>query len=102
MSLHTHDTRTLLFIGRLYHHPDEIVRDRDIHVKRKRALLSDWASDRNAVVSKPALRRHPVTGVQVTIDEIISALRCLDGHPTFQSAPDIRLPPIKPAQGFQK
>ena len=58
MSLHTYDTRTLLFIVRLYHHPDEIVRDPKISVKHKRALLSDWASDRNAVVSKPALRRR--------------------------------------------
>jgi len=93
MSLHTHDNRALFFIGKLYFHPDEIARDTDLSVKRKRVLLSDWASDRNAVVSKPALRRHPVTGAQVSIDEIIAALRSLDGSPTFPAAPGIRPPP---------
>jgi hypothetical protein len=99
MSLHTHDTRPLLFIGRLYHHPDEIVRDPDISVKRKRALLSDWASDRNAVPSKPALRRHPVTGVQCSIDEIIAALRSLDSDDPHRPR-GVRLRPPPPTDGL--
>lgn len=72
MTLHTNDARALFFIGQLYFHSSEIVKDPNISVKRKRSLLADWASDRNAVESKPALRRNPVTGAQCTLGEIIS------------------------------
>jgi hypothetical protein len=81
MTLHTHDTKALFFIGKLYFHPNEIVEDPELSVRRKRALLSDWASDRNAIPGKPAARRHPVTGVVVSVDEIIAALKMLDPPP---------------------
>jgi hypothetical protein len=82
MTLHTHNARAPIFMGRLYFHPMEIVRDPELSRKRKRALLADWASDRNAVESKPALRRNPVTGVQCTLAEIVAALRLLDDDGT--------------------
>ncbi|MCW5681119.1 MAG: hypothetical protein KF794_10525 [Xanthobacteraceae bacterium] len=91
MTLHTNDARALFFIGRLYFHPNEIVKDPNIPVKRKRSLLADWASDRNSVESKPALRRNPITGVQCTLAEIISALRSLDDDPL--PPPSMRAPP---------
>jgi hypothetical protein len=94
MTLHTFDARTLFFTGRLYFHPMEIVKDPDISCKRKRALLADWASDRNAVESKPALRRNPVTGVQCTLAEIVAALRLLDDEGTPPPAGSaVRAPP---------
>ncbi|HRF07503.1 MAG TPA: hypothetical protein PL193_02485 [Xanthobacteraceae bacterium] len=91
MTLHTNDARALFFIGRLYFHPSEIVKDPNIPVKRKRSLLADWASDRNAVESKPALRRNPVTGAHCTLAEIISALRSLDDDPLPPAS--MRAPP---------
>ena len=94
MTLHTNDARALFFTGRLYFHPLEIVNDPDISRKRKRALLADWASDRNAVESKPALRRNPVTGAQCTLAEIVAALRLLDDDGTPPPAASaVRAPP---------
>lgn len=94
MTLHTNDARALFFTGRLYFHPMEIVKDPDISRKRKRALLADWASDRNTVESKPALRRNPVTGAQCTLAEIVAALRLLDDDGTPPPAGSaVRAPP---------
>lgn len=94
MTLHTHNARAPIFMGRLYFHPLEIVNDPDISRKRKRELLADWASDRNAVESKPALRRNPVTGAQCSLAEIVAALRLLDDDgPTPPAASALRAPP---------
>jgi hypothetical protein len=94
MTLHTNDACALFFTGRLYFHPLEIVNDPDISRKRKRALLADWASDRNSVESKPALRRNPVTGAQCTLAEIVAALRLLDDDGTPPPAGSaVRAPP---------
>jgi hypothetical protein len=81
-------------VPRIFHHPQEVVRDNSLSREQKRQILSDWASDRNAVESKPALRRHPVTGVVVTLAEIISALRKLDyDGPEFPGGAALRPPP---------
>jgi hypothetical protein len=94
MTLHTNDARALFLTGRLYFHPLEIVKDPNLTRKRKRALLADWASDRNAVESKPTLRRNPVTGVQCSLAEIAAALRLLDDDGTPPPAGSgVRAPP---------
>jgi hypothetical protein len=81
-------------IPRIFHHPREVVRDDLLSEEEKRQILSDWASDRNAVNSKPALRRHPVTGIVVTVAEIIAALRKLDhDDPKFPGGAALRPPP---------
>jgi acetyl esterase/lipase len=45
----------------------------------KRMVLASWASDRFAVESQPALRKPPELPHPVPIDEVLAALRELDG-----------------------
>jgi hypothetical protein len=58
--------------------PRDIVHDPMLTLARKRQLLAFWASDIHAVLGAPALRSYPF-GVAVSIDDILSALRELDG-----------------------
>ena len=58
-------------------HPDEVVRDADLTLSEKRAMLAVWASDACAVQAAPALRRLP-DGRVATFDDIMDALRLLD------------------------
>jgi hypothetical protein len=44
----------------------------------KRAILSSWASDANAVESKPWLRLRPGTAHPVSLAAILDALQRLD------------------------
>ena len=61
-----------------YNHPREIARDPALAPTRKREMLAFWASDIHAVADSPALRC--VRGVTVSIDEILEALKSLDGE----------------------
>jgi hypothetical protein len=45
----------------------------------KRALLAAWASDACAVENLPNWRKVPETGALVRLDDILEALRALDG-----------------------
>jgi hypothetical protein len=45
----------------------------------KRALLAAWASDACAVENLPNWRKLPETGALVPLDDILDALRALDG-----------------------
>jgi hypothetical protein len=58
-------------------HPDEVVRDPDLTLNEKRAMLALWASDACAVEAAPALRRVP-DGRLAAFDDIMDALRLLD------------------------
>jgi len=58
-------------------HPAEVVRDPDLTLNEKRAILASWASDACAVEAAPALRRVP-GGRLVTFDDVMDALRLLD------------------------
>lgn len=60
-----------------YMEPDQVVDDPELSVSRKRELLAYWASDIHAVIGSPALRSL-ATGVTVSIDTIMGALRRLD------------------------
>jgi hypothetical protein len=85
-------------LPRIFYTPQEVVRDRSLSLQQKKQFLADWASDRNAVESKPALRRHPVTGIAVNVAEIIAALRALDhDDPKFPGGAALR-PPRFPVQ----
>lgn len=64
-----------------YLHPFDVARHPDLEPEVKRAILASWASDRRAVQGKPALRKPPGAPQPVTIDEILAALRALDGDP---------------------
>jgi hypothetical protein len=63
------------FLG--YFHPREIVRDPELTIARKRALLARWLSDANALPNIPAIRRSPA-GVTATVDDLQYALEKLD------------------------
>jgi hypothetical protein len=52
-----------------------------LSVSEKRAILASWASDASAIASSPALRAPAGLKRPVTVDEILDALRELDGGP---------------------
>lgn len=70
LEIHRHD-----YVG--YHHPREIVADPELTIARKRALLSRWLSDANAIPSAPQWRRSPY-GVTASVDDLRKALDKLD------------------------
>jgi hypothetical protein len=67
----------LLHPSKAFSHPLDIVRDPDMTVAEKRAVLASWASDACAIESNPALRAA-TTGNVVSYDDIIDALQSLD------------------------
>jgi hypothetical protein len=71
----------LLQPARFFRHPRDVVRDVTLTTAEKRAILSSWASDACAVESMPALRQMPGSGCVVRFDDVIDALRDLDGKP---------------------
>jgi len=55
------------------------VSDPSLSLGEKRAILASWASDASAIASCPALRAPEGLRAPVEIDEILEALRSLDG-----------------------
>lgn len=45
----------------------------------KRAILASWASDAHAVENQPALRQPPDVHRPLRYDDVMAALRDLDG-----------------------
>jgi hypothetical protein len=70
------ELRRLLSPAQTYAHPMDVVRDRNLDIQAKRAVLASWASDACAVPDAPNLRSS--RGQVVTWDEIMDALRLLD------------------------
>ncbi|MEF0943093.1 hypothetical protein [Rhizobium sp. BR 362] len=74
-------------------HPREVLTNENISKDEKRAILASWASDISAIESIPALRRYPGMSEIVSYDEILAALKALDGddqsHATQNSSPSI-------------
>ncbi|HZG32985.1 MAG TPA: hypothetical protein VEZ59_06905 [Sphingopyxis sp.] len=60
-------------------HPFDVARHPSLEPEVKRALLASWASDRAAVRNKPALRKPPGAKRAVPVDDVLAALRSLDG-----------------------
>ena len=73
------DLNRLLQPGQFYSHPRDVVADMSLDLHEKRAILSSWVSDACAVESMPALRRAPGMPDPVAFDDIMDALRSLDG-----------------------
>jgi hypothetical protein len=71
----------LLHPASAFDHPRDVVRDPDLTLEEKRAILSSWASDACAVESQPALRRPPGAKQPVGFDEIVDALGNLGKDP---------------------
>ena len=73
------DLDAVLHPGRAFAHPTDVLHDSALPVQEKRAILASWASDACALESAPALRRGPPGGKPVSFDEVMDALRRLDG-----------------------
>jgi hypothetical protein len=76
------DLDALLHPAKAFAHPMDVVRDPDLTLAEKRALLASWASDACAVEAVPELRSI-ASGTFVRWDGIMDALRALDeecGH----------------------
>ncbi len=71
----------LLHPARAFAHPMDVVRDTDLTVNEKRAILASWASDACAVEAAPELRAT-ASGAIVRWDDIMDALRMLDRDDT--------------------
>lgn len=83
----------LLYRGRFYDHPGDVLADPGLSVSEQRAILASWASDACAVESAPALRHAPFARRSVTFDEIMNALVQLDRHPAQRrQRPDNQVP----------
>jgi hypothetical protein len=63
--------------------PMEVVRDPNLTIQEKRAILAAWASDACALEASPELRQL-ASAEPVQFDEIMDALKCLDGETTAQ------------------
>jgi hypothetical protein len=72
------DLQALLHPAGAFAHPSDVVRDPDLTLNEKRAILASWASDACAVESAPALRIAPAGSRPVTFDDVMDALRVLD------------------------
>ncbi len=59
--------------------PQEILAHPALDTSDKRAILASWASDACAVENLPNWRKLPETGALVPLDDILDALRALDG-----------------------
>ena len=68
---------TLLHPARAFAHPMDVVRDPDLTLNEKRAILASWASDACALEAAPYLRVTN-SGRVVRWDDIMDALRTLD------------------------
>ena len=75
------DFDALLHPATTFDHPNEVVAHPHLSIAEKRAILASWASDASAIASCPALRAPPGLRAPVTINEILEALRELDGSP---------------------
>lgn len=60
--------------------PQQVVEHPQLEPEVKRAILASWASDAFAVRSQPSLRKPPELPHPVAIDDVLSALRSLDGQ----------------------
>jgi hypothetical protein len=76
MGKDTFDLDQLLHPAKAFATPMDVVRDADLTTNEKRAILSSWASDACAV--SPDLRSPP-NGLPVHFDDIMDALKALDG-----------------------
>ena len=71
------DLDALLHPAKAFAHPMDVVRDRDLTLNEKRAILASWASDACALEAAPDLR-VTTSGRVVRWDDIMDALRTLD------------------------
>ena len=73
----TFDLDALLHPAKAFAHPMDVVRDADLTLNEKRAILASWASDACAVEASPELRVN-ASGAAVGWDDVMDALYILD------------------------
>jgi hypothetical protein len=61
-----------------YDHPRDVLATA-LHVEEKRSILASWASDLFALKSRPDLRKPPGFRQPIRCQDILDALRSLDG-----------------------
>jgi hypothetical protein len=71
------DLDALLHPANAFAYPMDVVRDEDLTLNEKRAILASWASDACAIEAAPDLRVNSSSSV-VRWDDIMDALRTLD------------------------
>ena len=71
------DLDALLHPAKAFAHPMDVVRDADLTLNEKRAILASWASDACAVEATPELRMNAF-GAAVRWDDVMDALCILD------------------------
>ena len=69
----------LLHPAKAFVHPRDVVRDSEITLNEKRAILESWASDACAVETEPDPRR-PLHVSPIYFDDIRDALKQLDAE----------------------
>ncbi len=87
--MRTYDLDALLHPAQAFRHPREVVKDPDLTLSEKRAILASWASDACAVESAPMLRATPC-GTPVRFDDVMDALAELDTLAKVTGGDDIR------------
>ena len=63
-----------------YGSPHDVLNDAKLSTEEKRVILSSWASDMYVVESHPALREVPGVPHRLRLDDILAALKQLDGE----------------------
>jgi hypothetical protein len=61
-----------------FNHPREVLKDADLDLAEKRAILASWASDASAVQDQPTLRWLLGTPEPVPLADVREALARLD------------------------
>ncbi len=74
------DLTNFLHPAAAFRTPMDVVADPDLTLQEKRAILASWASDACAVEAAPDIRRPPSSGPPVRFDDIMDALKQLDGE----------------------
>jgi len=59
-------------------HPRDVLKDPDLSLSEKRAILASWASDASAVQDEPGLRWLLGAPEPVPLDDVLEALQRLD------------------------
>ena len=72
------DLDRLLHPAGAFAQPADVLRDSDLTLNEKRAILASWASDACAIDAAPALRQPPGAARPVSFDDVMDALRLLD------------------------
>jgi hypothetical protein len=95
------DLDALLHPSQAFEHPSEVVRDPDLTLYEKRAILASWASDACAIEAVPTLRWLPGGKRPVHFDEVMDALRSLDeeARRTVRTDPNDRPPARRKRRG---